>query len=496
MRARKIIRRTLWTIIALVTLIALLYAEENWRGARALREAENAYAHAGISLDYKKQLPAPIPDSENLGALPLFELQPDTSKPPVLRPLRLEAALREDLPTDRPNLGSVVEGKRADLNSLRKLFAAQYALVYKSSVPPVDPQVQLETLYPFLGELRTASATRSRCRFNVDYGIDPPFERALEPMIKTLAVARILAVDGVLALHSHQPDIALADIRTILVLADGGKNDPTLVGGLVDMGTRTFALSVLVEGLALHSWNDAQLAQLQAKFSAIDSLAEFRIVMEDEASEDVLNYRYFKAHPSILSNVVGLITGETGAPLPRPSFSLLGLIPPGWFDANEAHLLQFHLSCVQTIDPAARRFYPDRLKTLNQAYESSRRSPRPTNILADVAESPLRDMGTKFARAQTLIDHAALACAIERYRLTHGNYPDALEALSPDYIAKLPQDVVTGQPLSYRLLSEGGYLLYSVGANDTDDGGTSAYYKDSIHSYNEDEGDWVWFGPK
>jgi len=120
MRARKIIHWTLWTIIALVTLIALLYAEENWRGARTLREAENAYADAGISLDYKKRLPAPIPDSENLGALPLFELQPDTNKPTVLSPLRLEAALREDLPTDRPNTGSVVEGKRADLNALRK----------------------------------------------------------------------------------------------------------------------------------------------------------------------------------------------------------------------------------------------------------------------------------------------------------------------------------------------------------------------------------------
>ncbi len=68
-----------------------------------------------------------------------------------------------------------------------------------------------------------------------------------------------------------------------------------------------------------------------------------------------------------------------------------------------------------------------------------------------------------------------------------------LEALSPAYLASLLQDVVTGAPLKYRRTESGGFLLYSFGWNETDDGGTVA----SITSGGVDfkQGDWVWRYP-
>ena len=69
---------------------------------------------------------------------------------------------------------------------------------------------------------------------------------------------------------------------------------------------------------------------------------------------------------------------------------------------------------------------------------------------------------------------AAVAGALERYRLTHDSYPETLDTLAPQFIAKLPHDIINGQPLKYRRMQDGLFVLYSVGWNETDDGGTVA----------------------
>ncbi len=63
-----------------------------------------------------------------------------------------------------------------------------------------------------------------------------------------------------------------------------------------------------------------------------------------------------------------------------------------------------------------------------------------------------------------------LAFALAAYRRDHGSYPRNLEALAPNYLPQIPQDLFTGKPLVYRP-SENGYLLYSFGPNGRDDEG-------------------------
>ena len=51
--------------------------------------------------------------------------------------------------------------------------------------------------------------------------------------------------------------------------------------------------------------------------------------------------------------------------------------------------------------------------------------------------------------------------------------------------------------MHYRHLPEGGYLLYSVGWNKQDDGGTTAWRPHTELATEEPErGDWVWKLPK
>jgi hypothetical protein len=100
----------------------------------------------------------------------------------------------------------------------------------------------------------------------------------------------------------------------------------------------------------------------------------------------------------------------------------------------------------------------------------------------------------KFVQTQSSIDLARVACALERYRLAHNEYPEKLDALAPEFIAAIPSDVINGQPLHYRRTADGNFVLYSVGWNEKDDGGTPGMTEHGFNDFRQ--GDWVWQYPK
>jgi hypothetical protein len=107
-------------------------------------------------------------------------------------------------------------------------------------------------------------------------------------------------------------------------------------------------------------------------------------------------------------------------------------------------------------------------------------------LLPELSKLPL-----KAAVAQTTTDQAALACALERFRLSNGQFPDKLDALAPRFVPQLPNDIITGDSLKYRRTDGGLFVLYSVGWNEKDDGGTPGKML-----FDEKQGDWVWRFPE
>jgi Tfp pilus assembly protein PilE len=104
-------------------------------------------------------------------------------------------------------------------------------------------------------------------------------------------------------------------------------------------------------------------------------------------------------------------------------------------------------------------------------------------------------LGEKAAFAQSKVDMAMVACALERYRLAQGQYPDTLIALVPRFAAALPHDIINGQPLKYRRTENGRFTLYSVGWNEKDDGGVAVATKTNPPRQDQLQGDWVWQYP-
>ena len=74
---------------------------------------------------------------------------------------------------------------------------------------------------------------------------------------------------------------------------------------------------------------------------------------------------------------------------------------------------------------------------------------------------------------QTVSRCAIAALAVERYRLSHGGWPDSLDALVPAYLPRVPIDPYNGAPLRFVRKTD-RVVVYSVGPDGQDDGGNVA----------------------
>jgi hypothetical protein len=60
---------------------------------------------------------------------------------------------------------------------------------------------------------------------------------------------------------------------------------------------------------------------------------------------------------------------------------------------------------------------------------------------------------------------------LKRYKLKHGEWPKALDALVTEFLSSVPRDCMSGKPLGYHLATDRTFVLYSVGEDGKDDNG-------------------------
>jgi len=137
---------------------------------------------------------------------------------------------------------------------------------------------------------------------------------------------------------------------------------------------------------------------------------------------------------------------------------------------------------------------PQKVELATRSMDKMRTHWSPNTVLAAMLFPSLEAAVKRYAYAQSSVDMARVACALERFRLANGEYPETLDALQPRFIESLPHDVIGGQPLKYRRTDNGQFALYSVGWNGTDDGGKVYLREYSKISIDLEKGDWVWSG--
>src|ERR1043166_4281124 len=70
-RRSRFLRRSAFAVAALVTLIAVFYAVEDWRGRRAWEQCQRQLKAKGEQLEWATYVPAQVPDEQNFIKTPL-----------------------------------------------------------------------------------------------------------------------------------------------------------------------------------------------------------------------------------------------------------------------------------------------------------------------------------------------------------------------------------------------------------------------------------------
>ena len=484
-------------VLAAIVLFAFIYFEEDWRGAHEWETTKAKWEAKGESFDPGRLIPPRVPDEQNIAALPVFQLEPakEDDGSTYLAPVALKKALRTNLPGyDIPSTGRLMLGLTTDMPKTRAVLASDYSSAFKGTPLPDSALAQLNALFPLAVELLTAAPSRPLCRFDQDYSIEPPAMRPMGLLVEQINVAKVLTLHGILALHEHQANLAIADLKLNEQLQGGVARDPSLVAGLVTLGMRAISNQAIYDGLSAHAWNDTQLVELDQLLKQIDFLSGFQFTARGELTDALGNFDYFRKMANRSTRSSASKIEDFGS-----TRQLFSLFPGGWWDNNKAQITDLYFGQLAGMDPSSHRAFPqvaNDLQLQNERAVAKWDALAPWNMFYSLASPGIVHAMSKFAEAQVSVDLTRFACALERYHLAHGVYPGSLDALAPAYLAEVPHDVMNGQPYHYQLRGDGTFLLYSVGWNQTDDGGKTVFKPHDEKTIDYENGDWVWPTPK
>jgi hypothetical protein len=485
----RILRWILISLAVLATVIALFYTEEDWRGKRDWEAYKHKWEAKGEKFDWQAFIPPSVPDDQNFFNAPIFTNMVDGKI--VMVPYGNDGG--PDVPRDARRSGYAVYLKETtDLQAWQSYYRHQtntetmdrFPIAPQPQTPAKDVLLALSKYNSAIEELRQASQRPySNIPLNYENGFNAiqPLLVAYLPTLKRCSQTLQLRASAELA--NGQNAKSLDDVTLLLHLSNSLRTSPFLISALVRFAIVDITLQPVWEGLAEHKWSDEQLATLERELAKIDFLADYEFTMRGERAFAIATIKNEQRTRELISlGGNGYITNR------------LTLVPSGFFYQNELAFARMSQRWIlPLVDTNSDVVSPEALRRADAAVHAEMKHYSPYTVQALMTFPALENAVRRFAVAQTFVDLARVACALGRYRLAHGEYPETLDMLAPKFIEKLPHDIINGQPLHYRRTDDGKFVLYSVGWDGKDDGGTVALTKGDQADI--DKGDWVWQYP-
>jgi hypothetical protein len=315
-------------------------------------------------------------------------------------------------------------------------------------------------------------------------------------------LARLLAADAQLAMVDGNSDRLVADLDALLGISAHTSELPFLIADLVSLAIVDLQLEICDELLANEAalLSDDQLAHLAHRLASLNPNQDVIDALREERRgfDDVVQRIYTdNGHGGGRLNATGLhalyslqtwatwdvsaLNGSGPSVGTRAFGPLVGVVLAGRksmvaeFDRRFDMLTTGdidHYDEVETFDAIDQyRYWPIRL--MLPAWSSSIGRAR---------------------RCAQWRDALLTAIALELYHRRNDAYPDTLDALVPAFIPSVPSDMFSNQPVRY-VLRDGRPLLYSVGTNQIDDGGTLGTSKPNPNygamTSRSADGDWI-----
>ena len=451
--ARRAVRGCSWRragigLAGFVVLVVLFYAEEDWRGWHAWKNCQREIEAKGTVLDWDKLIPPSVPDDQNFFKAPKMA----------------EWFVRNRL----SNTNELLERLR-NPDTVATNLNATAAAKYLAWSARFEPEFNL---------LREA-LKRPYARMDGDYS--KPYEQPIPNFVAVRVVAQTLAQRAKCNLLLGQPDRALADLTLLhdmcrlLEGAPTGK-PMTLVAAMINVAVTGLYVDTLADGFQKNAWQPPQLVALQKQLAEIN-LNPWVLHALQQESAAMCRTADIAWIPKLF-DMRGTTKWTTKV--------VWWFWPRGWTYQNMVNVVMMEQKPMSGFDLANDTVAPRKFEAANREVQMFLGHWSPYRLLAAIAVPNFTKAWQTTVHHQTLANEAQIACALERYHLAQSAYPETLDALVPQFIEKLPHDLIGGEPLQYRRTVGGKFLLYSVGWNETDDGGLPGTLADVK------KGDWVW----
>jgi hypothetical protein len=224
----------------------------------------------------------------------------------------------------------------------------------------------------------------------------------------------------------------------------------------------------LWEGLGQRAWTEPQLAAFQQELAGFNLLADYTNAVCRVALAQI---EIWRAIPDSTNLHVSIPVSDSGY-LSNPGWQLQ---PRAWWFENCIQLYNASRNVIEQVDVDGGR--------IQNVVNWSDLNGLP---LDDASRELLQQYSWRGASpswvtfAQTSLAQATIACALERFRMANGAYPNTLDQLVPTLLARVPRDALSGRPMIYQLSAEGSFVLRGVGPNGIDD------------RKNKTSDDWLW----
>jgi len=494
--------------MALALFVVVFYAEEDWRARIAWQKCQQRVNKNGDTLEMP--MPAPIPDDQNFAASPIIAqvysnfMDKDGNR--LTRPwssswtnkLIMSVYHTNDsfaVLGDGPfstNQTCWLQGKHVNLEWWQSYYRHGREISYRS--PRLGPSSALGqgprvvrheaktnlVAYDFpvpleagtaaadvlfalgqyaitIEEIRKA-AKRPLVKFPVHYNRGHPDDLLVTGMGSLRGCLDVLSLRAVAELQDGKSDSAADDVLLGLRLTRYAI-EPLQFSSRPPAGPfLTAILQPLWEGLADHEWSETQTVAFDSELAQMNFVGACQRDIKAHRAQvlDVINQFQRKNEQG-----VGPFDGDGDSDMNWAWNGAFRLAPSGWYDQNRFESVSLYQPLLAVLDPSHAQ-----VRAAGKAGQTQIRNPswNPCQLLADMLFVP-PDLAS-YAFAQTEVNLARLACALERYRIDRGEFPKKLDLLAPKFVAKVPGDVAAPGEYHYELKNGTNLLLYSVGWND------------------------------
>lgn len=492
-KRRKILIGVGLFFLLLVSLLFLGVAYENWSGAKEWKRVEEKLIRAGVELDPKALIPASPDPESNFVSEPLlqslFEFrEPEGGEEEVVyeRPELVGQFRKLQLP--KPTGG----GEMFPNWQLRKPadFDVVVGLLEKEGEPLAALGDWLATMEPELG-LIDAAAKRPNAVIPFDLADD--FVGRMSgrfPYLNDLMNLQKLEVIRVcLALETGDTQAARDGIRTMTQISRASGSVPSLVGFLVHIATLQQTLGAIWHGQSQNLWVEEDYLWLESELANESSAVLQRLETSFNFELCVMGigaFDYIKTQSAGSGVFAEYLNPGSFDRIIHPSMILL---PVGIWDHNKAFASEWMYD--QGLGPVMRREYRPDASAVEEGFGNQKRSPR--NYLAKIITPALTSVNQRGFEMAASLDLALVACAVERFQIREGKYPEKLADLVPSFLTAIPSDRMGkgGDRIRYHRIGN-RYRLYSVGGNGTDEGARVEFRAPGGKKIDRNAGDLVW----